>query len=163
MAFLDETGLSTFKTKCDGYYLRLDGKSSTQTIKSTNQTQLGVQTTNSSASVGTTQTSKNIYGPSILMYDKNGKQCGEITHSFRTGSNAPSSMAFYASNKMSDGTQLNGGFAVYRQYNIQSDTDGTTYWFSSKPNARMAIGIFSGTTAPTTNTARGTGDIYIQY
>lgn len=163
MAFLDETGLSLFKNKCDSHYLKLDGGSSTQTIKNTNQTQLGVQTTNTSASVGVTQTNKNIYGPSILMYDKNGTQCGEITHSFRTGNNAPSSIAIYASNKMSNGTTLNGGFAVYRQYNIQSDTDGTTYWFSSKPNVRTAIGIFSGTTAPTTNTARGTGDIYIQY
>lgn len=162
MAFLDETGLSTFKTKCDSHYLKLDGGSSTQTIKSTNQTQLGVQTTNVSASVGVTQT-KVIYGPSILMYDKNGTQCGEITHSFRNGANAPSSMAFYASNKMSNGTQLNGGLAVYRQYNVQSDTDGTTYWFSSKPNVRTAIGIFSGTATPGTNTARGNGDIYIQY
>lgn len=162
MAFLDETGLKTFKNSCDSHYVRLNGGSSTQTIKSTNQTQLGIQTTNSSASVGVTQT-KNIYGPSILMYDKNGTQCGEITHSFRSGSTASSSMAFYASNKMSDGTTLNGGFAVYRAYNVKSDTDGTTYWFSSKPNARMAIGIFSGTAVPTTNTARGNGDIYIQY
>lgn len=162
MAFLDETGLSTFKSQCDSHYVRLNGGSSTQTIKSTNQTQLGVQTTNNSASVGTTQT-KNIYGPSILMYDKNGTQCGEITHSFKTGNNAPSSMAFYASNKMSDGTTLNGGFVVYRQYNIQSDTNGTTYWFSSKPNIRTAIGIFSGTATPGTNTSRANGDIYIQY
>ena len=162
MAFLDETGLSTFKSQCDSHYLRLNGGSSTQTIKSTNQTQLGVQTTNSSASVGVTQT-KNIYGPSILMYDKNGTQCGEITHSFRSGSTAFSSMAFYASNKMSDGTTLNGGFAVYRAYNVKSDTDGTTYWFSSKPNVRTAIGIFSGTAAPGTNTSRANGDIYIQY
>lgn len=162
MAFLDETGLKTFKNNCDSHYVRLNGGSSTQTIKSTNQTQLGIQTTNSSASVGTTQT-KNIYGPSILMYDKNGTQCGELTHSFRSGSTASSSMAFYASNKMSDGTTLSGGFAIYRAYNVKSDTDGTTYWFSSKPNVRMAIGIFSGTDVPKTNTARGTGDIYIQY
>lgn len=162
MAFLDETGLSTFKSQCDSHYVRLNGGSSTQTIKSTNQTQLGIQTTNSSATVGVTQT-KNIYGPSILMYDKNGTQCGEITHSFRSGSSAASSMAFYASNKMSNGTTLNGGFAVYRAHNVQSDTDGTSYWFSSKPNIRTAIGIFSGTATPTTNTARGAGDIYIQY
>ena len=97
------------------------------------------------------------------MYDKNGAPCGQIAHSFRTGSTATSSLAFYAQNKMSDGTQLSGGFAVYRAYNVKSDTDGATYWFSSKPNVRTAIGIFSGTSTPTTNTARGNGDIYIQY
>ena len=162
MAFLDETGLKTFKKSCDSHYVRLNGGSSTQTIKSTNQTQLGIQITNSNASVGVTQTSA-IYGPSILMYDKDGKQCGEITHSFRNGTNAPSQIALYASNKMADGTTLNGGLTVMRQYNVKSDKDGTTYWFSSKPNVRTAIGIFSGTATPGTNTSRANGDIYIQY
>lgn len=162
MAFLDETGLSTFKTKCDNYYLRLNGKSSTQTISTDRDATLGLKVTKNAAVVGQTQSS-NVYGPGLQMYDKNEVACGQIAHSFRTGANAPSSMAFYAQNKMSNGTMVTGGFAVYRQYNIASDTDGTTYWFSSKPNVRMAIGIFSGTTAPTTNTARGTGDIYIQY
>ena len=161
MAFLDETGLSTFKSNCDSYYLKLNGGSSTQTIKSTNQTQLGVQTTNVNASVGTTQNSP-IYGPSILMYDKSGRQCGEITHSFRNGANAPSQIALYASNKMLDGSTLNGGLTVSRQFNVKSDTEGTTYWFSSKPNVRTAIGLHSGTTAPGTTKAWA-GDIYIQY
>ncbi len=162
MAFLDETGLGVFKGQCDSYYVRLNGGSSVQTIKTTNTTQLGIQTTNSNASVGTTVTNS-VYGPSIVMYDKNRTQCGEITHSFRNGSNAPSQIALYASNKMSNGTILNGGLTVSRQYNVQSDTDGTTYWFSSKPNVRTAIGIFSGTAAPTTNSSRANGDIYIQY
>lgn len=161
MAFLDETGLSTFKRNCDSHYLKLNGGSSTQTIKSTNQTQLGIQTTNVNASIGTTQKSP-IYGPSILMYDKNGKQCGEITHSFIDKTNAPSQIALYASNKMSDGSTLNGGLTVSRQFNVKSDTEGTTYWFSSKPNVRTAIGLHSGTTAPGTTTAWA-GDIYIQY
>lgn len=161
MAFLDETGLSTFKSNCDSHYVRLNGGSSTQTIKSTNQSQLGVQTTNSRASVGTTQTSA-LYGPAILMYDKNGTQCGEITHSFRNGANAPSQIALYASNKMSDGTTLNGGLAVIRQFDVKSDEEGTTYYFSSKPNVRTAIGLHSGTTAPGTTKAWA-GDIYIQY
>lgn len=162
MAFLDETGLSTFKSNCDSHYVRLNGGSSTQTVSSTSDATLGLKATKNTAVVGQTQSS-NVYGPGLQMYDKNGTVCGQISHSFRTGANAPSSLAFYAQNKMSTGTQLSGGFAVYRQYNVQSDTDGTTYWFSSKPNVRMAIGIFSGTSAPTTNTARGNGDIYIQY
>lgn len=162
MAFLDETGLSTFKNQCDSHYLRLNGGSSTQTVSSGADATLGVKLTKNAAVVGQTQSST-VYGPALQMYDKNGTICGQISHSFRTGANAPSSLAFYALNKMSTGTPLSGGFAVYRQYNVQSDTDGTTYWFSSKPNVRMAIGIFSGTSAPTTNTARGNGDIYIQY
>lgn len=161
MAFLDETGLSTFKSNCDSHYVKLDGKASTQTIKSTNQTQLGIQTTNVHASVGATQNSP-IYGPSILMYDKTGTQCGEITHSFRDKANAPSQIALYASNKMSDGSVLNGGLTVSRQFDVKSDTEGTTYWFSSKPNVRTAIGLHSGTTAPGTNKSWA-GDIYIQY
>lgn len=159
MAFLDETGLSTFKKNCDSHYVKMDGGSSTQVIKSTNQAQLGVQTTNARASVGTTQNTP-IYGPSILMYDKDRTQCGEITHSFRNDKS--SQMALYASNKMSDGSALAGGLSVSRQFDVKSDTDGTTYWFSSKPNVRTAIGLHSGTTAPGTKQAWA-GDIYIQY
>lgn len=162
MAFLDETGLSTFKNQCDSHYVRLNGGSSTQIVSSTSDATLGLKATKNTAVVGQTQSS-NVYGPGLQMYDKNGAPCGQIAHSFRTGSTATSSLAFYAQNKMSNGTQLSGGFAVYRAYNVQSDTDGTTYWFSSKPNIRTAIGIFSGTATPTTNTSRANGDIYIQY
>lgn len=162
MAFLDETGLSTFKSQCDSHYVKLNGGSSTQIVSSTNDSTLGLKTTKGTAVVGQTQSS-NIYGPAIQMYDKNGVVCGQIAHSFRTGANAPSQIALYAQNKMSNGTQLSGGFVVIRQYNVQSDTDGTTYWFSSKPNIRTAIGIFSGTATPGTNTSRANGDIYIQY
>lgn len=162
MAFLDETGLSTFKSNCDSHYVRLNGGSSTQTVSSSKDATLGLKLTKTNGVVGENQSST-VYGPIVQMYDKNGAPCGQIAHSFRTGTTRTSSLAFYAQNKMSTGTQLSGGFAVYRAYDVQSDTDGTTYWFSSKPNVRMAIGIFSGTTAPTTNTARGTGDIYIQY
>lgn len=162
MAFLDETGLSTFKNQCDSHYVKLNGGSSTQIVSSTNDSTLGLKTTKGTAVVGQTQSS-NIYGPAIQMYDKNGVVCGQIAHSFRTGANAPSQIALYAQNKMSNGTQLSGGFVVIRQYNVQSDTDGTTYWFSSKPNIRTAIGIFSGTATPGTNTSRANGDIYIQY
>nr|DAR02245.1 MAG TPA: hypothetical protein [Bacteriophage sp.] len=160
MAFLDETGLSTFKNQCDSHYLRLNGGSSMQTVESSNNVILGLKTTKSGAYIGTS-ISSSIYAPAIVMYGTDGVQCGEVTHSFR--SDKASQLAFYASNKMSNGGALNGGFAVMRQYNVQSDTDGTTYWFSSKPNARTAIGIFSGTTAPTTNASRANGDIYIQY
>ncbi len=160
MAFLDETGLSTFKNQCDSHYLRLNGGSSMQTVESSNNAVLGLKTTKSSAYIGTS-ISSTIYAPSIVMYGTDGVQCGEVTHSFR--SDKASQLAFYASNKMSNGRALNGGFTVMRQYNVQSDTDGTTYWFSSKPNARTAIGIFSGTATPTTNTSRANGDIYIQY
>lgn len=160
MAFLDETGLSTFKNQCDSHYLRLNGGSSMQTVESSNNVVLGLKTTKSGAYIGTS-ISSSIYAPAIVMYGTDGVQCGEVTHSFR--SDKASQLAFYASNKMSDGRALNGGFAVMRQYNVQSDTDGTTYWFSSKPNARTAIGIFSGTATPGTNTSRGNGDIYIQY
>ena len=162
MAFLDETGLSTFKTKCDSYYLRLNGGSSTQTVSSSSDATFGLKSTKNASVVGQTQSS-NVYGPGLQMYDKNGAVCGQIAHSFRTGTTATSSLAFYAQNKMSTGTQLSGGFAVYRAYNVQSDTEGTTYWFSSKPNIRTAIGIFSGTATPGTNTSRANGDIYIQY
>lgn len=160
MAFLDETGLSTFKNQCDSHYLRLDGKASMQTVQSSNNVVLGLKTTKSGAYIGTS-ISSSMYAPSIVMYGSDGVQCGEITHSFR--SDKSSQLAFYSSNKMSNGTALSGGFAVMRQYNVQSDTTGTTYWFSSKPNVRTAIGIFSGTAAPTTNTGRANGDIYIQY
>lgn len=162
MAFLDETGLSTFKSNCDSHYVRLNGGSSTQTVSSTSDATLGLKATKNTAVVGQTQSS-NVYGPGLQMYDKNGAPCGQIAHSFRTGANAPSQIALYAQNKMSNGTQLSGGFVVIRQYNVQSDTDGTTYWFSSKPNIRTAIGVFSGTATPTTNTSRANGDIYIQY
>lgn len=160
MAFLDETGLSTFKSQCDSHYLRLNGGSSTQTVASSNNAVLGLKTTKSGAYIGTS-ISSSIYGPGIVMYGSDGVQCGEVTHSFRT--DKASQMAFYASNKMSNGSILSGGFAVMRAYNVQSDATGTTYWFSSKPNVRTAIGIFSGTDAPTTNTSRANGDIYIQY
>ena len=159
MAFLDETGLSTFKTKCDSYYLRLNGGSSTQTIKSSSNAVLGLQTTKNSANIGEKPSSP-IYAPAIIMYGTNGVQCAEVTHSFRTDNS--SQLAFYASNKMSNGTQLNGGLSVSRQYNVKSDTDGTTYWFSSKPNVRTAIGLHTGTTAPGTISSWA-GDIYIQY
>lgn len=160
MAFLDETGLSTFKSQCDSYYLRLNGKASTQTISASISTTLALKDTDTRAVVGDKQNS-NLYGPCLQMYDKNGAQCGQIMHSFRTGETNTSSLTFYAQNKMSTGTALTGGFAIYRAYNVQSDTNGTTYWFSSKPNVRTAIGIFSGTTTPP---AQGSnGDIYIQY
>ncbi len=159
MAFLDETGLSTFKTKCDSYYLRLNGGSSMQTIQSSNNAVLGLKTTKSGATTGA-KPSAAIYAPAIIMYGTDGIQCGEITHSFRTDNS--SQLALYASNKMSNGTALNGGLTVSRKYNVQSDTDGTTYWFSSKPNVRTAIGLHTGTTAPGTSSSWA-GDIYIQY
>lgn len=161
MAFLDETGLSTFKSNCDSHYVRLNGDSSTQTVSSTSDATLGLKATKNTAVVGQTQSS-NVYGPALQMYDKNGAPCGQIAHSFRTGTTRTSSLAFYAQNKMSTGTQLSGGFAVYRAYDVKSDTEGTTYWFSSKPNVRTAIGLHSGTTAPGTNSSLA-GDIYIQY
>lgn len=160
MAFLDETGLSTFKSQCDSHYLKLDGGSSMQIVKSSNNAILGLKTTKSGAYTGA-NLSSGIYAPAIVMHDANGVQCGEVTHSFRT--DGISQMALYASNKMSDGSVLNGGLTVMRKYNVKSDTDGTTYWFSSKPNVRTAIGIFSGTATPGTNTSRANGDIYIQY
>lgn len=159
MAFLDETGLSLFKSKCDSHYLKLDGGSSTQTIKSSSNGVLGLQTTKSGANTGEKPSSV-IYAPAIIMYGTNGVQCAEVTHSFRNDNS--SQLAFYATNKMSNGTQLNGGFTVSRQFNVSSDTDGTSYWFSSKPNARIAIGLHTGTTAPETKSAWA-GDIYIQY
>ena len=131
-----------------------------QTVESSSNVILGLKTTKSGAYIGTS-TSSTIYTPAIVMYGTDGVQCGEVTHGFM--SDKASQLVFYASNKMSNGRALNGGFAVMRRYNVQSDTDGTTYWFSSKPNARTAIGIFSGTTAPTTNASRANGDIYIQY
>lgn len=161
MAFLDETGLSTFKSNCDSHYVRLNGGSSTQTVSSSNDATLGLKLTKTNGVVGNDQSST-VYGPAVQMYDKNGAPCGQIAHSFRTGTTRTSSLAFYAQNKMSTGTQLSGGFAVYRAYNVQSDTDGTTYWFSSKPNIRTAIGLHTGTTAPGTTKAWA-GDIYIQY
>ena len=160
MAFLDETGLSTFKTKCDSYYVRLNGGSSTQIISAYSYP-IGLKTTRTA--LMSQNRSATIYGPGVEMYDKNDVACGKIVHGFEKGANAPSSLGFYAQNKMSDGTELSGGLIVYRNYNIKSDTEGTTYWFSSKPNVRTAIGIFSGTTAPTTDTSRANGDIYIQY
>lgn len=161
MAFLDETGLSTFKSNCDSHYVRLNGGSSTQTVSSTSDATLGLKATKNTAVVGQTQSS-NVYGPGLQMYDKNGAPCGQVAHSFRTGTARASSLAFYAQNKMSTGTQLSGGLAVYRAYDVQSDTEGTTYWFSSKPNVRTAIGLHSGTKAPGTNSSWA-GDIYIQY
>lgn len=161
MAFLDETGLSTFKSNCDSHYVRLNGGSSIQTVSSSNDATFGLKLTKTNGIVGENQSST-VYGPAVQMYDKNGTPCGQIAHSFRTGATRTSSLAFYAQNKMSTGTQLSGGFAVYRAFNVQSDTDGTTYWFSSKPNVRTAIGLHSGTTAPGTNKSWA-GDIYIQY
>lgn len=161
MAFLDETGLSTFKSNCDSHYVRLNGGSSTQTVSSSNDATLGLKLTKTNGVVGDKQSS-NVYGPAVQMYDKNGTPCGQIVHSFRAGDTGTSSLAFYAQNKMSDSTQLSGGFAVFRAFNVQSDTDGTTYWFSSKPNIRTAIGLHTGNTAPGTTKAWA-GDIYIQY
>lgn len=161
MAFLDETGLSTFKSNCDSHYVRLNGGSSTQTVSSSNDATLGLKLTKTNSIVGEKQSST-VYGPAVQMYDKNGAPCGQIAHSFRTGTTRTSSLAFYAQNKTSTGTQLSGGFAVYRAYNVQSDTEGTTYWFSSKPNIRTAIGLHTGTTTPGTTEAWA-GDIYIQY
>ena len=162
MAFLDETGLKTFKNSCDSHYVRLNGGSSTQTVSSTSDATFGLKATKSTAVVGQTQSS-NVYGPGLQMYDKNGEPCGQLSHAFRSGSTAASSVTLSAQNKTSSGAYLYGGLTVYRAYNVASDTDGTTYWFSSKPNVRTAIGIFSGTSAPTTNTSRANGDIYIQY
>lgn len=161
MAFLDETGLSTFKNQCDSHYLKLDGKTSTQTISSYYSSVITLKTTRTA--LLDTDRSATIYGPGLQMQDKNGVACGEIMHHFEKGSGAPSSLTFYAQNKMNDGSAIAGGLVVYRKYNVKSDTDGTTYYFSSKPNVRTAIGVFSGTATPTTNTARANGDIYIQY
>lgn len=162
MAFLNEAGLSIFKKKCDAAYIKVNGGASTQTITASIATTFGLKTSDSNAVVGQNQ-STNIYGPCLQMYDKNGTQCGQLMHGFRTGSTNASCMALYAQNKMSDGTAKSGGLSVYRSYNVSSDTEGASYWFSSKPNVRTAIGIFSGTETPSNNTARAGGDIYIQY
>lgn len=159
MAFLDETGLSTFKSNCDSHYLKLNGGQYYQIVSTSNDVSLGLKSTKTNAIVGEAPSST-VYAPSLQMYDKNNVLCGQIAHSFRTDSS--SQLAFYAQNKMSNGTQLTGGLTVSRQYNVASDTDGTTYWFSSKPNVRTAIGLHSGTTAPGTNKSWA-GDIYIQY
>lgn len=162
MAFLDQDGLRIFKNQCDSHYVNLDGKATTQTVSSSSINTLGLKLTSTKAVIGQKQTA-DVYGPTLQMYDKNGEPCGQLSHAFRSGSTAASSVTLSAQNKTSSGAYLYGGLTVYRAYNVASDTDGTTYWFSSKPNVRTAIGIFSGTAAPTTNTSRANGDIYIQY
>lgn len=159
MAFLNETGLETFKKKCDAAYIKANGGASTQTVTMSATTTLGLKTTGTNAYLASSTLT---YGPCLQMYDKNGAQCGQIMHSFRGDSDKNSKLAFYSQNQY-NGAVCAGGMTIDRKNNTSSDVDGTTYWFSSKPNARVAIGIFSGTTAPGNDTARAGGDIYIQY
>ena len=142
MAFLDETGLATFKKCIDKNFL--------PAIPANNG--LGYYTELKEVWYLATKNhqiydSSSGYAPLIALCDKRGTTVSQFMHQFLSTNISATVISAISYDNANGSNPRYGTFAIYRKPNVTSDEEGTSFLLTSPSAFRQAIGISTITTS----------------